>query len=325
MTTEELKNGKILITGATGFLGGHLVDCLRKKYGCNGNLICMGNTPDGYDLTKSEDVEELFRYRAPFDYVFNVCGWNGGIEWNRLYPSDIFIRNTLMGLNLFDACVRYKTKKIVSVLTSCAYEANDDILTEDFFLSGAPHPTVACHGYAKRNVLLAGIFAQKQYGLNAVCAIPNHIFGERENLNASRTKVLGAFVKKFVDAVETNQKEVVLWGTGEPLREFIYVKDAADLLIQTMLNYNDCYYPINIGSGIEISIKDLAEKVAKLTNYRGSIRWDTNKPDGQTRKKLDISKMERVLGKYKFTSLDDGIKNTVDYYRETLRQKALCC
>ncbi len=288
--------------------------------------------PRHLSLLSDDDVGPAFDFINP-DYVFNLAGYNGGIGFNKLNPGKIFIENTLMGLNLISNCIRHRVQKIVSVVASCSYSPvqfvgdacsdigahyileRHDLLEEESFLELTPHESVACHGYAKRNLQLASYFANKQYGLNAVCACPTTLFGSEDSFDPERTKVLGALVKKFVDAADAKADEVVLWGSGKPLREFLYVEDAAKLLLRVMECYDDSSMPLNLGSGQELSIKELAELIAKQVGFNGKISWDTSKPDGQYRKRLDLTRMEAILGKFYFTPLETGVLAAIESYR----------
>jgi GDP-L-fucose synthase len=326
LTLNDLQNAKVLVTGGTGFLGRHLCKALE---GVGARPLPLGRD---CDLTDSRNADAIIGQQ--WDFVFHVAGHNGGILYNQTYPADIFHRNSVMGLNLLEACKKHGVKKVVSIVASCAYPWYDDrrdcareILQEDDFLRGEPHATVACHGYAKRNLQLASAFYRRQYGLNAVCACPTTLYGPGDSFDPARTKVMGAVIKKFVDAHDGGDPEVVCWGTGAAYREFLYVEDAARLLIETLLRYGeprhgkpaqfDSESPLNLGSGQELSIKQLSETVGRVVDFKGAVRWDTTKSDGQLRKRLDLAKMREVLPEFRYTPLEEGIRKTVDYYRWT--------
>lgn len=363
MTIDELRKGRILITGSSGFLGRWLIKTLVEDYGC-GNLYAQKHTaPETriissaqtqyYNLTSSMDLVDLFKKEGPFDYIFNVAGYNGGIGMNSAEPATIFYLNTVMGLNLLFGAAVTKAKKVVSVVASCAYPAldaganegslafdfdlMDGVLYEEAFLGDftAPHSTVACHGYAKRNLQLASKFFHDQYGLNAVCVCPTTLYGIGDSFEPERTKVLGAMIARFVKAQQEKAESVTCWGSGSPLREFLYVEDAARLLVESMLKYEDNDVPLNLGSGFEVSIKELAELVAAAVGYEGRIEWDTSKPDGQRRKRLDLTRMKETLDVYSvsdserdaaayfasgvnLTSLYSGVHKTVDWYKKNV-------
>lgn len=317
----------VLVTGANGFLGKHLVNELRS-IGAH-----VWDVDHRYDLTQPEEADFAVSGRRavaePPDVVFHLAGYNGGIQFNLDNPARIFANNTMMALNVLEACRKYKVKKVVSVVASCAYPAvqlqdegwgcgytlmERSICPEDEFMAGSPHGSVACHGYAKRNLQLASSFYYQQYGLQAVCACPTTLYGPGDSFDPQRTKVMGAMVKRFVDAARKGDHKVTCWGTGKPLREFLFVRDAAKLLIQVAEHYNNSDLPLNLGSGQELSMKALAEKVAYHAGYQRPIFWDTSKPDGQFRKRLDLTRMRSILPGIQLTPLYDGIAETVKFY-----------
>lgn len=328
-------DSRILITGAGGFLGRHL-DRLLSQLGA-GQVIAItgyGGSPgydgrelSGYDLSRTE--EAYYALMGDFDYVFHLAGYNGGIKFNLDNPFDIFATNTQMAANVLDAARRNKVKKVVSVVASCAYPEmqlsgnhlqgwmyhNREVMEERGLHDGPPHHTVACHGYAKRNLQLLSSYAKRQYGLNAVCVCPTTLYGPGDSFDPARTKVMGGMVKRFVDAVDDGADAVTVWGTGRPYREFLYAPDCARLLIESMLGYDDSDVPLNLGTGQELSIKSLAETVAAAVEFRGAIHFDDSKPDGQFRKRLDLTRMHEVVGQFSPTPLVDGIKATAADYR----------
>lgn len=322
-----LKHSRVLVTGGTGFLGGHVVSALEGQ----GAIVYSpfrGNEEFGVDLTDRGHVETMFANcldAGPLDYVFHLAGFNGGIQFNLDAPADIFRRNTMMALNVLDACHRWGVQKVVSVVASCAYPAElmrhteyqheTELMHEDIFLEDMPHPTVACHGYAKRNLQLVSQFYRQQYGLRAVCACPTTLYGPGDSYDPRRTKVMGGMVKRFVDAVDNGEQEVVCWGTGAPKREFLYVEDAAKLLLQVLEHYEDSTMPLNLGTGQELTVKEVAETVARGVMFFGRIGWDASRPDGQMRKRLDLTRMRETLPGVELTPLDEGIRRTAADYR----------
>jgi GDP-L-fucose synthase len=332
----DLRDAKVLVTGGNGFLGRHLCKVLNQE-GADVRIPAPGDSPGAVDLTNRQHTETMFRNcvrnGGGLDYVFHLAGHNGGIAFNETFPADIFFRNTLMGLNVLDACRRWEVKKVVSVVASCAYpeerwadfithsdgspmrHPDEGVMYERTFLDGPPHGSVACHGYAKRNLQLASSYYRQQYGLLAVCACPTTLYGPGDSYDPKRTKVMGGMVKRFCDAVAKGEQEVTCWGSGQPLREFVYVEDCARLLVETMLRYDDSALPLNLGTGQELSVKEVAESVAAAADFTGIIRWDTSKPDGQMRKRLDTTRMEAILPPFDFTLLSSGIRRTVEDYR----------
>lgn len=257
----------------------------------------------------------MFYYKP--DYVIHCAGYNGGIEFNRRYPADVFYRNTLMALNIIRCSQLSNVKKVVSVMTSCAYADNGQpVLEETEFWNGKPNSSIACHGYAKRTLDAASQMFYAQYGLNAVTVCINNMYGPGDTFDPVRTKVVGALIRKFVDAKQNGLPKVECWGTGKPLREFVYVKDAAHLLVKTLEQYEDHSLPLNISSPHEISIKDLSETIARLVGYEGEVWWNTEKGDGQMKKSLSIKRMKDCLGDFTYTDFELGLKETIDYYYE---------
>jgi GDP-L-fucose synthase len=325
---SEYRGKKVFVTGGGGFLGKHLINALKK----NGATVIT----DRGDLTNPTSTDSIFYGRASYaDFVFHLAGYNGGIKFNIDFPFDIFTRNTLMAAHVVKACVRNRVKKLVSIVASCAYPKDElvvyesgseleprDIMREDEFLNGPIHETVACHGYAKRNLQLATKYAASQYGLDAVCVCPTTLYGPGDIFDPERTKVMGAMVRRFVDATDQQLPSVTCWGSGAAMREFLYVEDAADMILQAGLLYKDPKEPLNLGSGQEYTIKELTLKVAEIAGYKGEILWDTAKSDGQLRKRLDLAKMHNVLGtNLLYHSIDIGIKKTIEYYRQTKHNK----
>jgi GDP-L-fucose synthase len=301
-----LQNQKVYVAGAGGFLGKYLVRSLLKS----------GAIPltDRVELLEPLSISSYLVEHQP-DYLINASGGGGGIAGNLKAPATIFHDNTVMALNILEASRKARVRKVLSVVTSCAYPQEHEVMREQDFFDGPIHETVACHGYAKRNIQLASSYYKKQYGLNAVCVALTTLYGPGAPTDPLKTKVLDALVKKFVDAVLDGANEVSLWGTGSPHREFLYVEDAANLILKAFDAYNDSTLPLNIGSGQECSVKELAELVASTVGFTGRINWDTSKPDGQYRKRLDLTRMKALLGDYEVVSLKNGILRTAEYYR----------
>lgn len=324
MQYSELLQKRILVTGATGFLGKHLVRTL-ENIGCN-EVIELDSEAElhinGNDITMYEP-----------EVVFHLAGYNGGIAFNKENQYDIFARNTLMAMNVIDGCKRACVQKLVSVVTSCAYPSIDYALMEDteskmfdsasgiyeedqFIDCMGPHESVAGHGFAKRNLQLATKFAAKQYGLDAVCVCPSTLYGPGDSMDPKRTKIMGGMINRFVKAKQERAPSVTCWGTGSPFREFLYVKDAADLIIGSAIKYENPNQPLNLG-GFETTVSSVANLVAKVVGYEGEINWTNDKTqDGQWRKFLVTETRNKLFPKMEFTSLEDGIRATVDWYNK---------
>lgn len=330
----DLHDSRILITGGHGFLGQHLVEELND-IGVTPILPYRGDEAGRVDLCRIDHCENAFDNAGPIDYVFHLAGYNGGIAFNAAAGFDIFADNTVMAINVLRVAAERRVKKVVSVVASCAYPQNQweqdtendtdgvyhytceprEVMMEYGFFDGPPHRSVACHGYAKRNLQLASSLASEQYNLDAVCVCPTTLYGPGDDFDPARSKIMGAMVKRFVDAADNGDREVTCWGTGKPLREFLYVKDAAKLLLQALDHYEINDYPLNLGSGDEVSVLTLAAMVADRAGYDGKILWDASKPDGQGRKRLNLSRMKAWLPGVKLTALENGIEETIAHYR----------
>lgn len=297
---------KLLITGGNGFLGQHV----RSVAPIDWEVLTP--TRDDLDLEYYEWIADYFCEHRP-DFVIHCAGYNGGIDFNKKYPADILDRNTGMAINLYKCAQVFKVKKMVSVITSCAYPDGPHVLKEDTLWDGLPNDTIRGHGIAKRMLQALAEQYNKQYGCNFVCAAITNLYGIGDTFNLGRTKVVGAIIRKVVEAYQFNQPYIECWGTGAPLREFMYVRDAAHALMSTLHHYNDYTKPLNIGSNVEISIKELVDLIVKLVGYEGEVRWLKDRGDGQMRKLLDSSTMRDLFDTY-ITPLEDGLKKTIDWY-----------
>lgn len=303
----------VLVTGANGFLGTFVTNELLHQ-GFNVLKITSSD-----DLTTEECIKKYKNIKI--DYVIHLAGYNGGIAFNQTYPFDIFGNNTIMSINALKIAIESGAKKFVGVLTSCGYPPeNGDNILENTYLDNKPHESISSHGYAKRNLLIACQMANKQYGLNAVCVVPNTIYGPGDTIDPVRTKVMMAMIKRFVDAKSDNLDEVVCWGTGSPIREFIYVEDTAKLIVESLKSYDDVSSPLNLSTGQFSTIKDLAETISNSVDYRGIIKWDVTKPDGQMQKVLNTDKMKNLFPNFIPTSLESGIKKTIEWYKKEINK-----
>lgn len=311
----NLEKQKVLITGGDGFLGKALVNAVEGR----------GATPI---VLKSKEVSLLDLYgviqfldtHKP-DYCIHAAGYNGGIEFNRMYPADILFSNTIMGLNIHHACEYASVKKLVNIMTSCAYpDTGMEILKEETFWNGLPNKTIRAHGIAKRILQAASEAYKEQYDFNSVSVCVTNLYGPNDTFNLVRTKVVGALVRKFVEAVLEKEGNVECWGTGSPMREFMYVDDAAEAIVQVLEKYEDNSQPLNIGTGKDISIKQLVEYISKAVGFEGEVDWNTDKPDGQLKKLLDTTRMNEIIS-VQALSVKDGIQKTVEWYTKN-KEKA---
>ena len=305
----DIRGSKILVTGGEGFLGTAICKKIAEKLAHP--IVLKHKEVNLHDLNAA--IQFLTATKP--DYCIHAAGYNGGIEFNRMYPADILYSNTVMGLNLHHACEYTGVKKILSIMTSCAYpDTGMDVLKEDTFWDGLPNKTIRAHGIAKRILQTASEAYNDQYELNASTVCVTNLYGPNDTFDLVRTKVVGALIRKFVEASMEEEGEVECWGTGKPMREFMYVDDAAEAIVQALQGYNDCSQPLNIGTGKEISIKQLVDYISKAVGYKGDVLWNTDKPDGQMKKLLDTSRMKDFV---EITPVDveKGIKHTVEWYK----------
>ena len=306
----DLEGKKVLVTGGEGFLGTAICKKLREK-GAE-PIILRHSQVNMHDL----QAIILFMTSVKPDYCIHAAGYNGGIEFNRMYPADILYSNTVMGLNIHHACEYLGVKKVVSIMTSCAFpDTGMEILKEETFWDGLPNKTIRAHGIAKRILNAATQAYNDQYNLNAVTVCVTNLYGPNDTFNLVRTKVVGALIRKFVEAKLEENDQVECWGTGAPMREFMYVEDAAEAVVQALEKYEDVDTPLNIGTGTDISIKQLVDYIVKATNYKGEVFWNTEKPDGQMKKLLDTTRMKEILDVIPI-EVEEGVKRTVQWYME---------
>jgi len=307
----ELKNSKVLVTGASSMIGRVVIKKLEQR-----GAIVAAVLHEEYDLLNWSDTIDAFKKHKP-DYCVHAAGYNGNIRFNKLYPSDIFYNTTTMGLNVLKACALTGVKKVITPLASCAYRSTDEILKEVDFNIGMPDESVEAHGLSKKAIYHFSRQLCKQYDISAVCTIFNTAYGPGDSFDVDKTKVVGGLIKKFSTAVKNGDEEVECWGTGKPRRELIYCEDAAEGIIQALEKYSDVKQPINIGYNEDISIKELADMIADLTGFQGKITWDLTKPDGQYRKLLDPSRMkEHKISIVNKTSLRNGLLKTIRWHKE---------
>jgi GDP-L-fucose synthase len=307
MAKNFWSNKKVLITGGNGFLGKHLTSKLKEK----GPKQIKIADKDKYDLREYKDC---LRASHGIDIVIHLAAKVGGIGFNREFPADLFDDNILMGVNMMKAARVNKVKKYVALGTICAYPKFTPIpFKEKDLWMGYPEETNAPYGLAKKMQLVQAESYRQQYGFNGIFLLPVNLYGPGDNFNPESSHVIPALIMKFVEAQKTNKKKVVVWGTGKPSREFLYVDDAAEGILKAAERYNKSD-PVNLGAGFEITIKELANLIKKLSGFKGSIVWDKTKPDGQPRRKLNV---ERAYKEFNFrakTSFEKGLKNTIDWY-----------
>jgi len=303
---------RILVTGGGGFLGSHLVERLRA----DGHDVVAARRAD-YDLTRQEHAARLFADTQP-ELAFHLAAEVGGIGANRANPGRYWYANLVMGANVLEQARLHRLGKLVIAGTVCAYPKHTPVpFREEDLWNGYPEETNAPYGVAKKAMLVGAQAYRAQYGLDAIFLLPTNLYGPRDNFDLDTSHVIPALVRKML----TSPGEVVLWGDGSPTREFLYVEDCAEGLVLAAERY-DGPEPVNLGSGREISIRELAELVADVTGFEGEIRWDTSMPNGQPRRSLDASRARALFGWEARTPLREGIERTVAWYRQHARAAA---
>jgi GDP-L-fucose synthase len=306
----KLQDQRILVTGGAGFLGGHIVEELERA-GCAQVIVVRSAD---YDLRNANDVARLFQVHRP-GVVIHAAAVVGGIGANRARPGDFFYDNAIMGLNVIEAARRHETEKIVVLGTVCAYPKFARVpFSEDELWLGYPEETNAPYGIAKKALLVQCQAYRQQFGMNAIYLLPVNLYGPRDHMDLETSHVIPALIRKCEDARERGEKWLEIWGDGSATREFLYVRDAARAIVAATKIYNGAA-PVNIGSGEEISIADLAKSIAEVTGFRGEFRWDTSKPNGQPRRCLDTTRARREFGFHATTKLHEGLAETVAWYR----------
>lgn len=310
-TTDFWSPQRVLVTGGAGFLGSHVIERLREV----GAVEIFIPRKRDYDLTHRDNVRSLLEDSKP-DLILHLAARAGGIGANQARPAEFFFDNLLMGTQLMHEAWNLGVPKMISVGTVCSYPKFTPVpFSEDELWNGYPEETNAPYGLAKKMLIVQSQAYREQHGFNSVNLIPVNLYGPRDNFDLETSHVIPALIRKVLEAGEQGTTSVQLWGDGSPTREFLYAPDAAEgiLLGAEYVNSSD---PVNLGSGQEIHIRDLAELIAKLTGYKGRFEWDTSKPNGQPRRALDTSKAQSLFGFVARTTLEKGLSSTVQWYRD---------
>jgi GDP-L-fucose synthase len=309
--SEFWRERRVCVTGGDGFLGQVVVRKLRER---GAQQIYIPIYPQ-IDLVKPEDIDRVLD-ESQADLIIHLAAQVGGIGANREHPAEFFYNNLMMGVQLMHKAWQRGVDKFVAIGTICAYPKFTPLpFNEDELWNGYPEETNAPYGLAKKMLLVQAQAYRQQYDWNAIFLLPVNLYGPRDNFNPKSSHVIPALIRKFVEAKEAGQDEVVVWGDGSPTREFLYVEDAAEGILKASESYNDPD-PVNLGSGHEISIRDLAEKIACMTGFEGRLVWDTTKPNGQPRRCLDTRRAWERFGFKAQMDFDEGLQNTIDWFIE---------
>jgi GDP-L-fucose synthase len=307
----ELSQAKVLITGGTGFLGSHVVEELVRR---GASRLAVPEYP-GVDLTDALATRALFEQERP-DLVIHLAAAVGGIGANRRYPGTFFRQNMAMGLNVLEEARRAATPKMVIAGTICAYPKFAPVpFREDDLWNGYPEETNAPYGVAKKALLVMAQAYRQEFGCNFVMLFPVNLYGPRDHFDLENSHVIPAMIRKFLEAHALGKDEVVLWGDGTPTREFLFVEDGARGLVDAAERYDDPD-PVNLGAGFEISMRELAGKIAAKVGFGGRIVWDTSRPNGQPRRMLDVSRARERFGFVARVPFDEGLERTIHWYRD---------
>lgn len=302
---------RFCVTGGAGFLGKVVTRKLKER---GAKDIFIPHIED-YDLVNPDDIDRLLADTKP-DVIIHLAAHVGGIGANREHPAEFFYDNLMMGVQLMHKAWQQGVEKFVAIGTVCAYPKYTPVpFKEDDLWIGYPEETNAPYGLAKKMLLVQSQAYRDQYGFNSIFLLPVNLYGPRDNFNPKSSHVIPALIRKCIEAQENGEAEIEVWGDGSPTREFLYVEDAAEGILQATEKYNESL-PVNLGSSNEISIKDLAEKIADLTGFEGKLVWDTEKPNGQPRRALDTSRAFEKFGFRAKVNFDEGLKETIDWYRE---------
>ena len=317
MSSVDYWDGKtVMVTGGSGFLGSHLVDDLESR---SNDVDIFVPRSSEYDLREKADIRRAL-FHSGADTVIHLAATVGGIGANRENPGRYFYENAIMGIELMEMARKFDVEKFTIAGTICAYPKHTDIpFKEEDLFDGYPEETNAPYGIAKKALLTQSRAYRKQYDFNSIYLMPVNLYGPRDDFDLETSHVIPAIIRKCVEARENGKESITAWGTGEPTREFLYVTDAADGILTATERYDESD-PINLGSGMEISIRELVDTIVELTGFTGEVKWDTSKPDGQPRRRLDTSRAQERFNWEASTEFREGLRKTIEWYEENRDQ-----
>jgi GDP-L-fucose synthase len=311
------KAKRVVVTGGAGFLGSFVLEELKRR----GATDIFVPKMEEFDLTDRDAIRRLFdKTLAGVDarnmIILHLAAHVGGIGANREHPAEFFYDNLMMGVELMHQAWQRSVGKFVAIGTVCAYPKHTPVpFKEDDLWNGYPEETNAPYGLAKKMLLVQAQAYRQQYGFNAIYLLPVNLYGPRDNFNLDSSHVIPALIRKAIEARESGMKQLQVWGDGSPTREFLYVEDAADGIVTAAEKFNGAD-PVNLGSGYEISIRDLAEMITRLVDFEGELSWQTDKPNGQPRRGLDVTRARQLFGWQARMPFEDGIRRTIAWYQE---------
>lgn len=307
----DLTGKRIVVTGGGGFLGSFVVDRLKQR-GCDQVMVPRRRD---FDLTTVDGVEKMFSEFRP-QVMFHLAAVVGGIGANKENPGSFFYQNAIMGIHLIEAARRHGVEKTIVAGSICSYPKFTPVpFKEDDLWNGYPEETNAPYGVAKKALLVMCQAYRQQYGMNAIFLMPVNLYGPRDNFDLESSHVIPALIRKAIEARDSGAEKIVGWGDGSPTREFLFVEDAAEGLIAGAERY-DGIEPVNLGSGFEVSIKDLTEKITRLSRFKGTLAWDTSRPNGQPRRMLDTTRAASLFDFRAKVDLEDGLARTIAWYEK---------
>jgi GDP-L-fucose synthase len=310
-SSEFWRDRRVCVTGGAGFLGRNVVQKLQQRQAKDIFVPLITE----YDLTRPEDIERMLDRSNP-DVIIHLAAQVGGIGANRAHPAEFFYNNLMMGATLMHRAWQRRVAKFVAIGTICAYPKFTPVpFREEDLWNGYPEETNAPYGLAKKMLLVQAQAYRQQYGYDAIFLLPVNLYGPGDNFNPASSHVIPALIRKCIEAQEAGLEDIVVWGDGSPTREFLYVEDAAEGIVLASERF-DGEQPINLGSGNEISIKNLLETIVLLTGYTGRVVWDTSMPNGQPRRGLDTTRAEQYFGFKAQMSFEEGLRRTVEWYRQ---------